>query len=99
MPWDGETAVALVHGAVRVTAAAGAAAAELAPGEALTVSADAITPRHADVAREAAWREGAIAFEGIPELEDMHDIDRALVMSEGRKKRGEWLIIDYPEGT
>ena len=37
----------------------------------------------------------ALEFDGIEDLEEMHDIDRALVLSEGRKKRGEWLIVTY----
>ena len=36
-------------------------------------------------------------FEGIEDLERMHDIDRALVMSEGRKVIGEWLVIEPAE--
>lgn len=32
------------------------------------------------------------SWNGIPELEEMHDLDRALVTSEGRKFIGEWLV-------
>lgn len=62
--WDAETAVALVEGRVRVEA--GEARAELAPGEALTVAAGGIAARPADVAREAAWRHGALHFDDQP---------------------------------
>ncbi|MBL4576770.1 MAG: hypothetical protein JKY51_11880 [Opitutaceae bacterium] len=33
-------------------------------------------------------------WKGIPELEAMHDLDRALITSEGRKLLGEWLIAE-----
>lgn len=33
-------------------------------------------------------------WNGIPELEMMHDLDRALVSSEGRKLIGEWLMAE-----
>jgi hypothetical protein len=33
-------------------------------------------------------------WNGIPELEAMHDLDRALVTSEGRKIIGEWLVAE-----
>ncbi len=33
-------------------------------------------------------------WNGIPELEAMHDLDRALITSEGRKLLGEWLIAE-----
>lgn len=32
------------------------------------------------------------SWSGIPDLEAMHDIDRALIVSEGRKFIGEWLV-------
>lgn len=59
--WDGETAVALVEGRVRV--AAGAATAELAPGDALTIAEGAITARGGAADREVAWRQGALSFD------------------------------------
>ncbi len=37
----------------------------------------------------------ASSFEGISDLEELNDSDRALVMSEGRKFFGEWLIVEY----
>ena len=37
----------------------------------------------------------ASSFEGIIDLEELNDSDRALVMSEGRKFFGEWLIVEY----
>jgi len=33
-------------------------------------------------------------WNGISELEEMHDLDRALITSEGRKLLGEWLIAE-----
>ncbi|MDA9672068.1 hypothetical protein N9T59_00895 [Paracoccaceae bacterium] len=38
------------------------------------------------------------SFEGISDLEELNDSDRALVMSEGRKYFGEWLVVEYPNG-
>lgn len=38
-----------------------------------------------------------VTFEGIIDLEELNDNDRALVMSEGRKYFGEWLIVEYPD--
>ena len=37
----------------------------------------------------------ALGFDGIEDLESMHDIDRSLVLSEGRRARGEWLIVTW----
>ena len=37
----------------------------------------------------------AATFEGISDLEELSDNDRALVMSEGRKYFGEWLVVEY----
>ena len=37
----------------------------------------------------------SLSFENIKDLEDLHDIDRALVMTEGRKIYGEWLVVEY----
>ena len=34
-------------------------------------------------------------FEGLYDLEILSDNDRAIVMSEGRKFYGEWLVIEY----
>lgn len=36
----------------------------------------------------------AVSFAGIEHLERMHDLDRSLVLSEGRKVIGEWLVIE-----
>lgn len=41
----------------------------------------------------------ANTFNGIEELERMHDIDRSLVLSDGRKIIGEWLVIEPAEGA
>ena len=35
----------------------------------------------------------SINFNGIRDLEELNDNDRALVMSEGRKFFGEWLVV------
>ena len=35
------------------------------------------------------------SFENINDLEALSDNDRAVVMSEGRKFFGEWLVIEY----
>lgn len=37
------------------------------------------------------------SFQGISDLEELNDSDRALVMSEGRKYFGEWLVVEYPD--
>jgi len=37
----------------------------------------------------------ASSFDGISDLEELNDSDRALVMSEGRKFFGEWLVVEY----
>lgn len=37
-----------------------------------------------------------VTWGGIQDLEELHDIDRALVTCEGRKKIGEWLIASPP---
>lgn len=37
-----------------------------------------------------------VTWGGIQDLEELHDIDRALVTCEGRKKLGEWLIVSPP---
>jgi len=37
----------------------------------------------------------AATFEGISDLEELSDNDRALVMSEGRKYFGEWMVVEY----
>ena len=37
----------------------------------------------------------AATFEGISDLEELSDNDRALVMSEGRKYFGEWLVVEF----
>lgn len=34
-------------------------------------------------------------WRGIPDIEAMSDNDRALICSDGRKVRGEWLIVTY----
>ena len=39
-------------------------------------------------------RDAARNWNGINELEAMHDLDRALVTSEGRKILGEWLVAE-----
>lgn len=36
----------------------------------------------------------AVSYVGIEPLERMHDLDRSLVLSEGRKVIGEWLVIE-----
>jgi len=46
-------------------------------------------------ARTRILRADGVDFAGIKDLDEMHDIDRALVMSEARKWFGEWLVIDY----
>jgi len=62
---DAATRVALVHGRVRVDA--GEATALLAPGEAVTAGAGAVTaPAAADVSRATAWQRGAVQFDGEP---------------------------------
>ena len=37
-----------------------------------------------------------VTWGGIQDLEDLNDLDRALVTCEGRKKLGEWLIASPP---
>ena len=37
----------------------------------------------------------AATFDGISDLEELSDNDRALVMSEGRKYFGEWMVVEY----
>ena len=47
----------------------------------------------------ATWKimtADTLSFHGIPDLEAMEDSDRGLVLSEGRKRPGEWLVVDYP---
>ena len=47
----------------------------------------------------SSWKiltSGALSFDGIPDLEQLEDTDRGLVLSEGRKLPGEWLVVDYP---
>ena len=39
-------------------------------------------------------KDSARSWNGIPELEEMHDLDRAVVISEGRKIIGEWLVAE-----
>lgn len=62
--WDGETAVALVHGRVRVTS--GADTSELAPGQALVADGAAIEAASVDVEQAAAWRFGAFSVQDRP---------------------------------
>jgi len=48
-------------------------------------------------ARHRLLRAGeSLAFADIADLDALNDNDRALVMSDGRKVFGEWLVIDYP---
>ena len=76
------TTVALVRGSVRVTAAAAPAgpalrAATLAPGEALTVGPAGVgAPAAADVERAAAWRTGALAFDGLALGDILGEVER-----------------------
>ena len=58
---------------------------------------EALIARIPDGTRHRLPKAGVEPFEGIEDLERMHDIDRALVMSEGRKVIGEWLVIEPAE--
>ena len=53
-------------------------------------------PRDANI--EIIKQKQASSFEGITDLEELNDNDRALVMSEGRKFFGEWLVVEYLDG-
>ena len=80
--WDGETAVAVLEGSVRVARAGGAAGARvLAAGDAATVQADGVEAREADVAREAGWRSGSLAFDGRPLAAVLAEVERRYAVS------------------
>lgn len=57
---------------------------------------DALIARLPEAASHKIIRLGAaIDFAGIEDLENLSDNDRALVMSEGRRVYGEWLVVEY----
>lgn len=58
---------------------------------------NALIKRLPDGARYRILRSGeALSYNGIADLECLSDNDRALVLSDGRKVFGEWMVIDYP---
>ncbi len=61
-----------------------------------TTRREALIGRLPEGATASILRADALDFAGIEDLEAMHDLDRALVMSEGRKSFGEWLLVQYP---
>ncbi|PAP76401.1 FecR family protein, partial [Rubrivirga marina] len=63
---DAATAVALVHGRVRVDRTGSGESRRLEPGEAVVVDAGGIEAHATDVGRAAAWRGGALAFDDLP---------------------------------
>jgi hypothetical protein len=50
-------------------------------------------PKNANI--EIISNKNTINFDGIYDLEILNDNDRAIVMSEGRKFYGEWLVIEH----
>lgn len=58
---------------------------------------DALIKRIPKGARHRILRADGMNYAGIEDLDTLNDNDRALVMSEGRKAIGEWLVIDYPK--
>ncbi len=70
--WEA-TAVALVHGSVRVSARTQDVI--LAPGQAVTTSGD-LTPQEADVERAGLWRTGGLSFDDEPLEAVLRDVAR-----------------------
>ena len=70
--WEA-TAVALVHGSVRVSARTQDVI--LAPGESVTTSGD-LTPQEADVDRAGLWRTGGLSFDDEPLGAVLRDVAR-----------------------
>lgn len=50
-----------------------------------------------DAARHRVLRSSPPNWQGIPEIEEMTDVDRALASIDGRKLLGEWLIVTYDD--
>lgn len=50
-----------------------------------------------DAARHRVLRSSPPNWQGIPEIEEMTDFDRALASIDGRKLLGEWLIVTYDD--
>jgi ferric-dicitrate binding protein FerR (iron transport regulator) len=77
---DAETAVALIHGRLRVSAVSGAgpgSSAQLDAGQAVVVQAASLsTPAQADVERAAGWRAGSLSFDDWPLREVLDEIER-----------------------
>ena len=58
---------------------------------------NALIERLPDGARYRILRSGeSLSYKGIEDLDRLSDNDRALVLSDGRKVFGEWMVIDYP---
>ena len=58
---------------------------------------NALIERLPDGARYRILRSGeTLSYNGIEDLERLSDNDRALVLSDGRKIFGEWMVIDFP---
>jgi hypothetical protein len=58
---------------------------------------NALIERLPDGARYRILRSGeTLSYNSIEDLESLSDNDRALVLSDGRKVFGEWMVIDYP---
>ena len=58
---------------------------------------NALIERLPDGARYRILRSGeSLNYKGIEDLDRLSDNDRALVLSDGRKVFGEWMVIDYP---
>lgn len=60
-----------------------------------TTAREALLARLPDGAQTSIMHADTQEFSGIEDLESMHDLDRALVMSEWRKSYGEWLLVQY----
>lgn len=61
-----------------------------------TAERDALIARLPEGASHRILRAGSsLDFEGIEDLDALNDTDRGLVMSDGRKLYGEWLVIEY----
>ena len=75
--WGEQTTVALVEGRVEVSGA-GTTAEVMAPGDVVELAGAAPAPQpvRADADRAAAWRTGALAFDGLPLSAVLEEVER-----------------------
>lgn len=73
---DAATAVAVLHGRVRVDRPGTEERRQLTPGEAAVIDAAGIEAVTAPVGRAAAWRNGALTFDDLPLAAALREVER-----------------------